>query len=366
MNADPMREYKAIKQSWRAGDSSHRFTLIPCGNIHLPTGRTYLVKGMIPRQGLIVAWGPPKCGKSFWAFDVAMHIALGREYRGCRVQQGPVVYIAAEGASGQGARVAAWRTKNAADQVVPLSLLPDRPDLTADAERLIADIREQIPEALPALVVVDTLNRTIAGSESLDEDMTRYIQAADKIKDAFGCAVLVIHHCGVEGTRPRGHTSLTGAADAQISVKRDAAGKIVTMVEWAKDFAEGAETVSTLEVVEVGTDEDGDPITSCVVVPSDDAAIAADRTKRLPPATAIALTALMEAIADGGQIPPTSNHIPANVSVVSVELWRRYAYAKDTEANPQAKKKAFQRATKTLLANGMVGTWNDQAWTVAQ
>jgi len=26
----------------------------------------------------------------------------------------------------------------------------------------------------------------------------------------------VIHHCGINGDRPRGHTSLTGAADAQI------------------------------------------------------------------------------------------------------------------------------------------------------
>ena len=27
----------------------------------------------IPRVGLVVVWGPPKCGKSFWAFDLAMH-----------------------------------------------------------------------------------------------------------------------------------------------------------------------------------------------------------------------------------------------------------------------------------------------------
>src|SRR5262249_20878294 len=41
--------------------------------------RHYLVKGLIPRTGIVVIWGPPKCYKSFWATDVALHIALGWE-----------------------------------------------------------------------------------------------------------------------------------------------------------------------------------------------------------------------------------------------------------------------------------------------
>ncbi len=57
-----------------------RFTLTPFGEIKLLTARPYLVKGMIPRNALVVIWGPPKCGKSFWTFDVNMHIAMGREY----------------------------------------------------------------------------------------------------------------------------------------------------------------------------------------------------------------------------------------------------------------------------------------------
>jgi hypothetical protein len=77
-----------------AGESRRQFTLLRLEQITIPPGRSYLVKGLIPRQGLIVAWGPPKCGKSFWAFDLAMHVALGREYRHRRVQQGSVVYAA--------------------------------------------------------------------------------------------------------------------------------------------------------------------------------------------------------------------------------------------------------------------------------
>ena len=63
-----------------------RFQLKPFDEITLATAPNYLVKGVIPRIGLAVVWGPPKCGKSFWTLDLAMHIALGREYRDHRVQ----------------------------------------------------------------------------------------------------------------------------------------------------------------------------------------------------------------------------------------------------------------------------------------
>ena len=64
---------------------AHLLRLVPFDEIQLSTERPYLVKGLIPREGLVVAWGPPKCGKSFWAFDLAMHFALGWTYRGRRV-----------------------------------------------------------------------------------------------------------------------------------------------------------------------------------------------------------------------------------------------------------------------------------------
>src|SRR5262245_48961512 len=79
--------------------------LIPFDEIRLGVRRHDLVKGLIPRVGLTVIWGPPKCGKSFWTFDLMMHVGLGWKYRGRRVQQGPVVYCAFEGQTGFEARV---------------------------------------------------------------------------------------------------------------------------------------------------------------------------------------------------------------------------------------------------------------------
>ena len=58
--------------------------------------------------------------------------------------------------------------------------------------------------------------------------MAAYIRAADAIRETFHCAVIIVHHCGIAANRPRGHTSLSGADDAQIAVERDDASGIIT------------------------------------------------------------------------------------------------------------------------------------------
>src|SRR5262249_58942960 len=113
----------------------------------------------------------------------------------------------------------------------------------------------------------DTLNRSLVGSESKDEDMARFLAAAESVALELSCAVIIVHHCGIDGSRPRGHTILSGAVESQLKVERGNTGEIFVTVELAKDFAEGTEIVSRLDLVELGTDADVDPITSLVVLP---------------------------------------------------------------------------------------------------
>src|ERR1700675_3778031 len=93
----------------RGKAQGRRFELIPFNKIAFDTTPAYLVKGIVPRVGLCVFWGPPKCGKSFLVFDMLMHVALGWPYRERRVQQGPIVYCAFEGQTGLRNRVEAFR-----------------------------------------------------------------------------------------------------------------------------------------------------------------------------------------------------------------------------------------------------------------
>jgi hypothetical protein len=337
-----------------------RFKLTPFRDLKSTKASAYLVKGIIPRTGLVVVWGPPKCGKSFWTFDLMMHIALGREYRNRRVKPGPVVYCAFEGADGFRARAEAFRREHPTiGDDVPFYLVGARMSMVADHADLISSIQAQVGGQNPVAVVLDTLNRSIAGSESDDKAMTAYVNAADLIHEAFKCVVIIVHHCGIDGTRPRGHTSLTGTVDGQVAVKRDAQSNIIVTVEWMKDGPEGAKIVSRLEQVEVGTDEDDEPITSCVIVPTD-----ATEQKRPTGAAKIAFDLLCEALAEGGKVPPANDHIPKNTRTCDVGLWRSFCYAgtiAETD-KPDTKQKAFVRAFRQLKRLGLIGIWNDHVW----
>jgi hypothetical protein len=91
------------------GKAKHQFVLVRSKDVKLDTRPRCIVDGLIPKDGLVVVWGPPKCGKSFWVFDLMQHPALGWDYRGRAVEQGAVVYIACEGEQGIAARNTAFR-----------------------------------------------------------------------------------------------------------------------------------------------------------------------------------------------------------------------------------------------------------------
>lgn len=339
------------------------FKLIPFANVRLDPTPAYSVKGILPRTGLAVVWGPPKCGKSFWTFDLTMHVALGWEYRGHRVKGGPVVYLALEGGHGFAARVEAWRQRHLAadhDDPVPFYLVDVPVDLVADHATLVAAIKTQ--EQKPAVVVIDTLNRALIGDENKSDDMARFIRAADVIRAAFDCLVVVIHHCGVVGSRPRGHTSLAGADDVQIAIERNQEGTIVAKIEHMKDGDASAPMASRLEPVELGIDADGDPISSCVIVASELPVKLGGAAATLSGATKLAFDSLCEVLAESGEVPPASNHIPPDIRVVSAVLWREHFYKAYAGDKPDAKQKAFVRATLKLQEKKLVGLWSDKAW----
>jgi hypothetical protein len=213
-----------------------RFPLTTWEDSTVPTSSNYLVKGILPRTGLGVVWGPPKCGKSFWTFDLVMHVALARDYRGHKVAPGIVVYCALEGGHGFTNRIVAWRQRclNGHDRAVPFYLMAEPLNLIADVKQLIADIDNQLGGDRPAIIIIDTLNRALIGDENKSDDMAKFIRAMDAVRTTFDCLVLTVHHCGIVGSRPRGHTSLSGADDVQIAIERGKDGTISAKIEHMK------------------------------------------------------------------------------------------------------------------------------------
>jgi hypothetical protein len=340
--------------------------LVPFAEITLSRARRDLVKGIIPRVGMTVVWGPPKCGKSFWAFDLMMHVALGWSYRGRRVHQGAVVYCAFEGQTGIEQRVEAFRQTHLGGEstAVPFYLEPVTLDLVRDHVALIAAIRLALGDVIPVAVTLDTLNRSLAGSESSDQDMSAYVRAADAIREAFSCAVIIVHHCGHDGVRPHGHSSLAGALDAQLAVKRDGANNILVEVELMKDGAQGDIIASRLEVVTVGVDEDGDPMTSCVIVELD--AAAAQRAGRSGPRGWPNSLRLVRDATNAALIEQGISHLIAGSGpqVRAVELRfaraehkRRYVSAGEGDA-AVAERKAWSRNFRDAEARTLISSEN--------
>jgi hypothetical protein len=237
-------------------------------------------------------------------------------------------------------------------------------NLVADQAAFLDALRAQLGDERPVAVVIDTLNRSLAGSESDDKDMAAYVRAVDAIRGAFDCAVVIVHHCGHNGERPRGHSSLIGAVDAQIAVKRDASENIVATLELSKDGEAGAEIVSRLVSVEVGRDEDGEPITSCVIV-AVDAPVSSKAVKSVKlPKGQNALRALSKGIEECGASPPASNHIPNGTKAITMDEWRSYAFSMGISGSKETKAKqtAFNRASETLVAAKKVAIWEPFVW----
>lgn len=324
--------------------------------------RHYLVKGLIANSGLAVIWGPPKCGKSFWAADLGMHIALGWDYRGHKVQQTPVVYVALEGRHGFPARIEAFRRHHRIESA-PFYLLSASLDLVAKSGQLIASIKAQLGKNLPGVLFLDTLNRSLVGSESRDEDMARFLAAAEKVAQELNCAVVIVHHCGIDASRPRGHTSLSGAVESQLKVERAATGEVIVTVELAKDFPEGTEIVSWLDRVELGTDADGDPVTSLVVLPVEGPIQRRTATRKLSPRQKLALAALDECAISGGTPAPPRLKLPTRTVAVQLSAWREELYRKGVlDRDAKSPREEFKRVRNSLHARTLIGVSDDLVW----
>jgi AAA domain-containing protein/bifunctional DNA primase/polymerase-like protein len=336
----------------------YRFKLVAFDDMKPGLEQLYLVDELIPVAGLVDIWGKPKCFKSFWTLDLMFHVAMGWEYRDRSVQQGAVIYCAFEGAHGYKKRIEAIRRHYELEdgQHVPLYIMPGQANLIADHKTLVADITGQLNGIKPICVVLDTLNKSLMGSESKDTDMSAYVRAAEAIRDAFKCVVIIVHHCGLDDTRPRGHTALPGAVDAQLAVVRERNAVTVT-VEMMRDGPEETVVTSMVEVIEVGQDHAGKVLTSLVVKPGETPA-GGNMGIRWTGALTIFRRALCEALS-GSEEKLMVGGIPVravDLEAVRSEFYKTcVAHADGTDEKQDTRKKRFYRAVERAQVLSLIG-----------
>jgi phage/plasmid primase-like uncharacterized protein len=242
-----------------------------------PTGRSVEMQciSVASDDKLYVTNGYILTHNTFLVLDWCMHVAAGKpDWQGTKVRQGPVVYLAGEGHHGLKGRAAAWMTHHG---VVPLDMWVSESgcDLNQPAGycKVVDELTAQ--GVAPRLIVVDTLHRFLSGDENSAQDAKTMLDACNGLMAHFNCSVLLVHHTGVSEEaqhRARGSSAWRGALDIEISVVPGKDDLPIQIIQRKSKDAEIADPVYVqLKQVEVPgwVDEDGEPVTSAVIVSSE-------------------------------------------------------------------------------------------------
>ena len=246
-----------------------RFQAEPAGEFAHGAVPSWIVKGVIPKAELMVIYGESGSGKSFIALDIACAIARGLPWRGKKVKQGKVVYIAAEGAGGFRKRLKAYALANniaVADLNECLFVINAAPNFMIKDDAL--DVCKSIQACGPvSVVIVDTWSQVMPGAnENAGEDVGKALQHCKGIHRATRALVILVHHAGKDSSKgARGWSGLRAASDAEFEVTKTADGHNIKCTK-QKDGDDMDVFGFSLPPVVIGVDEDGDEITSCVVV----------------------------------------------------------------------------------------------------
>lgn len=337
-------------------------------DLHFDRKSDYLIKGWLGAEAVSMIYGESNCGKSFLALDIAAHVASGQPWMGHNARKGNVLYLASEGGTkSYGPRIAALRDakselqeKGAADDLL-LTLIQVDLHGTADIDAISA----ALPELEFALIVVDTLAMSIgAGSENDSADMAQFIKNIMTLKKRYNCHVLIVHHSGKDRAKgARGHSSLRAAVDTEIEVKVDGAVRTATCKK-QRDMENGKRIAFTLRVVDLGLDDEFDPITSCVVEQADIDLASLNKSSPLKGNSLIAKQALVEAIAKHGLRMADTENYPASRNVVEIDLWRSEFLKMriDSGAQEASVAKDFTRQSKKLQESGAVHSYAGMVW----
>ena len=239
-------------------------------------GADYLVDGLLTIGDTSIVGGASGSGKSFFTLHQGLCIARGTEFFGRQVRRGGVIYQAGEGGRGVIKRLLAQRIhfKIPEEEEIPFILLPAKVDLFSKEGDTAAFIDEckihEMAMGCPLhLIVIDTLSKASAGAEeNSGKDMGTILDNIDRIRNATGAHVQLVHHMNADGKKLRGHTSIRADVDQVITISNDETTKIKSAhMTKLKDDEDGGTIQFSLAQVKVAWDAERErDITSCVVL----------------------------------------------------------------------------------------------------
>jgi hypothetical protein len=348
-----------------ARDKLPKFPLIAWSNISFSLFAEWLVKRLLPRKGVALFYGISGSGKTFILLDIFIHIALGWDWAGRKVKQGPVIFIAAEAAQGLKKRKAGWIKAHSVPDYVPFYLIEVPPNLGTGHDDLNALIACIAAEGIqPAAIAIDTVSQTLYGADENGASMATFINHAQALSNYFDCLVAPVHHVGLaDDKRPRGYSGLVPAVDASCLCESSADNHLSTIeVMKLKEGETGQKFSDHLARVVIGKDEDGEDVSTLFVESVETGAISGGKPpqqKSIPRAQRQLISVITQALSED----ETAKTIrPFNdgplVRAVSDEAVRSRYYARIAEKarddeDPQKltnrQRQAFYTAIKDAL-----------------
>ncbi|MBS3021746.1 hypothetical protein DJFAAGMI_04522 [Comamonas sp. PE63] len=346
---DPDAMTEVIERQIVAIAKKSRFKAISAAIVEAAPSPNWRVKYVLPVTGIAAIYGASASGKSFVSLELAAAIAEGSPFFGYATKPAAVLYVVLEGEGGIRGRVLAWQRYKARTMPEGMRFLlqPFRLNDPQD----VAELAAMCPPG--CVVFIDTLNRSAPGmDENSSKDMSAVIEGAKMLQRLISGLVVLVAHTGKDGSKGlRGHSSLFAALDAAVLIERNGDARS-WRVDKAKDGRDGETHYFRLNVVEVGMDEDGDVMTSCVVVP--DSVVPTKGEKPLTANQKMALTSFREAAGMFGGLDEQGNFIGLHLS-----QWRPVFYRMSPADSDAAKKKAFERARKDLIELGRIEVKNN-------
>jgi hypothetical protein len=240
LDAEALDDFETVGPAETARSRFKPLEIEDMENLPIPE---WLVEGWVTEFALGQVYGPRKKGKTFAVLDMALHVALGWEWCGHQVKRKRVKYVVGEGSIGRFFdRVRAWCLEHKIDphdlsgwfSVVSVRVGIDN---DKDLKEFFAADHNEV-----GVVVIDTVARNMDGDENATKDMNLFVKGADRIREHYKCAVILVHHSGKdEGKAGRGSTVLPGAVDCTIKVSNSGTGLVLVRLEECRDGPAGEE-----------------------------------------------------------------------------------------------------------------------------
>jgi KaiC/GvpD/RAD55 family RecA-like ATPase len=213
-----------------------RFRIVSRPGMREISPPSWLIEGFLPANSYTMLFGEPGTFKTFLALDIALSIAIGDGFGVDApwqriIQTGPVLFAAGEGRSDITRRIQAWEKRhNYGGEVDNFSLADPVPLVNEKYQPFIDAAKQNSPKGYK-LVVLDTVGRAMAGlNENAQEHASAFSNLVENLQYSLGCAVLVLHHTGLqEKHRSRGSSVFGADADTIVRLDRQSKARVVSL-----------------------------------------------------------------------------------------------------------------------------------------